>query len=305
MNYEIAVNLLELIEPITFEKLKKTYRKLALRNHPDKNGNTVESCERFRVINEAYQYLKHDFDNDNDNDNQHDKDDEFDNMYKGFCDNSYSYTELMTRFLSGLKYSDIFIKIIGDLLASKFSWVLIEKLDSEMLLNVYNFLSCYRSVFHVSDDVLCRLKDTITNKCNHVYILNPSLSDLLDNNIFKLTIENDLYLVPLWHKELFFDCSNNSEIVVICEPQLPTDVQIDEDNNILVDITINQRDIFNNDALVFSKEKLIFAIPFNKLVIKREQIYILKKQGISKIKEDIYNISEKSDIIVNIHITPF
>ena len=31
---------------------------MALQNHPDKNGNTPESNEKFRQINEAYNYLK-------------------------------------------------------------------------------------------------------------------------------------------------------------------------------------------------------------------------------------------------------
>ena len=35
---------------ITDKYLKKQYRKLALKNHPDKNGNSIESNERFKQI---------------------------------------------------------------------------------------------------------------------------------------------------------------------------------------------------------------------------------------------------------------
>ena len=36
---------------------------MALQNHPDKNGNTPESNEKFRQINEAYNYLKREIKN--------------------------------------------------------------------------------------------------------------------------------------------------------------------------------------------------------------------------------------------------
>jgi hypothetical protein len=40
----------------------------------------------------------------------------------------------------------------------------------------------------------------------------------------------------------------------------------------------------------------------SELYLKQEQYYIFKNMGISKIKNDIYNISEKNDIIVKINI---
>ena len=64
MNYKDAFDILEIdftqtkYEDLSLEYLKKQYRKLALKNHPDKNGNTNESKEKFQQINEAYHYLK-------------------------------------------------------------------------------------------------------------------------------------------------------------------------------------------------------------------------------------------------------
>ena len=40
------------------EEVKKAYRKLAVKFHPDKNPGKKEAEERFKAINEAYQYLK-------------------------------------------------------------------------------------------------------------------------------------------------------------------------------------------------------------------------------------------------------
>ena len=64
MNYKIALEILEIdvneknYNDINLEYLKKQYHKLALQNHPDKNGNTSESKEKFQKINEAYDFLK-------------------------------------------------------------------------------------------------------------------------------------------------------------------------------------------------------------------------------------------------------
>ena len=40
----------------------------------------------------------------------------------------------------------------------------------------------------------------------------------------------------------------------------------------------------------------------SKLYIKKEQYYRMKNEGLSKVKKDIYDISEKTDIIVKINI---
>ncbi|KAM6968909.1 dnaJ (Hsp40) homolog, subfamily C, member 5 gamma b isoform 1-T1 [Tautogolabrus adspersus] len=41
----------------TPEEIKKTYRKLALRHHPDKNPDNPEAAEKFKVINNANSIL--------------------------------------------------------------------------------------------------------------------------------------------------------------------------------------------------------------------------------------------------------
>ena len=59
----------------------------------------------------------------------------------------------------------------------------------------------------------------------------------------------------------------------------------------------------NNRFVSLSISDRSFSIPMNQLYIKREQIYILKCQGISQILEnDIYNVTSKSDIIAKIRI---
>jgi hypothetical protein len=143
-------------------------------------------------------------------------------------------------------------------------------------------------------------------KNDRVFILKPSLKDLLEHNIYKLYVDEQLYLVPLWHNELYFDTPDGSELIVLCQPKLPPNISIDENNNIYCEevIKINNElsELIKNDKFVSIEvgEKW-FSIPLNKLYLKEEQLYRFSSQGISQISEkDIYNVSNKSDIIVKI-----
>ena len=306
MDHKRALEILEIDHDnygnINADVLKRRYHKLALRNHPDKNGNTLESNMKFQLINEAYDFLKKEIYYLNET-----TDDETTR------EKTNNYTDYVQLFLSEIvngKYTELFIKIIKDIVTSyksKISLHLFEGLDRESALNVYTFLSKYQSLFHLSTETLNQVKEIVTNKYNDVivYNLNPSINDLFENNIYKLYVVDQLYLVPLWLNELYFDSrvEGENEIIVLCDPQLPDGVTIDEDNNIHTEVKLAGNDVFNgdNNIPVFIGNKR-FEIQKSNLFMKKEQTYRIKKQGISRIKDNIYDISDRADIIVKIRI---
>ena len=311
MDYKKAFEILEIdtintnYNDITIELIKKKYHKLALQNHPDKNGNTPESNEKFKEINEAYNYLKREIKNiDPNNDDLKNED-----------QSSSVYFDILKLFIKGLldgKYNDIFINIVQDIVSGykKISLKLFDDLDRENAINVYLFLSKYKSILHLSDDSLDEIKSIVIQKYDNVeiYKLNPNINDLLNNNFYKLYVNDKLYLVPLWYNEVYFDNENeteNNEIIVLCEPELPEGVKIDDDNNIYIEKTINMQTelpnlVANDGSITIEIGDHTFYILVSELTMKREQYYKIKNRGFTKPNDDIYNVSQKADIIVKI-----
>lgn len=318
MDYNKAFEILEIdtintnYNDITIELIKKKYHKLALQNHPDKNGNTPESNEKFRQINEAYNYLKREIKIIQNNCDENDDDLENEDQ-----PSSSVYFDILKLFIKGLldgKYNDIFINIVQDIVSGykKISLKLFDDLDRENAINVYLFLSKYKSILHLSDASLDEIKSIVIQKYDNVeiYKLNPNINDLLNNNFYKLYVNDKLYLVPLWHNEVYFDNlndnnNNNNEIIVLCEPELPEGVKIDDDNNIYIEKTINIQTelsnlVANDESITIEIGDQHYYILVSELSMKREQYYKIKNRGITKPNDDICNVSQKSDIIVKI-----
>jgi hypothetical protein len=154
--------------------------------------------------------------------------------------NSSLYFDILKGFMKTVfegRYNEILTKIVNDIITSgkKTSVKLFDDLDKDTSFNIYTFLSNNRSVLNLSQEILDIIRDIVVKKYDNVevYKLNPSIHDLINNNLYKLYVHDELFLVPLWHNESYFDGSG-CEIIVICEPELSAGVTIDDDNNICI-----------------------------------------------------------------------
>ena len=64
----------------------------------------------------------------------------------------------------------------------------------------------------------------------------------MEDNIYKFNYKNEIYYIPLWHEELIYDY-NESEFIIKIEPNLPENISLDNNNNLLIDLEYNLRDI--------------------------------------------------------------
>jgi len=267
---------------ITKEELKKKYYRLALLYHPDKHQNSIGSNEKFQQITEAYDLLKREIEDDHEIE---------ENI-------SMNYSSFLNLFLN----NNTFLSSIINYLLNDYENItiqLFEGINKMVALEVYNFILKNKEILHISNDLVDKLKNIIIDKYKdvNIYILKPSLDELLNDRIYKLVIYENTYYVPLWHNELEFD----GDIIVKCTPDLPENIIIDENNNIHIHLKI----VFSNELLDLNNIDVInnLQIPVSKLLVKKKQSYIFFKKGISVIKEkDIYNVEERSDIIVWIEL---
>ena len=333
MDIQTALHLLDIDDftrgnysKVTYDYVKRKYHKMALKCHPDKNGNTKEATQRFQRITNAYNYLITELELKTEFNEYEDKDinDEFvsSSSFKDNENDSQMYTSLLSVFLAGIlnvdtkTMPDLLVRIVKDIVLNGtkvISTKIIDDLDKEKSLELYNFLNKYKHILYITPETLEFVSSLIKEKYKNdrVYILNPSIDDLLDNNIYKLYVDEQLYLAPLWHNELYFEDPDKNDIIVLCVPQLPEDITIDENNNIHCNLLVAfEKEMFlnqnlNQHVLNVNIGKHIFNIPFDKLYMKKEQKYVIKGEGISHIFEsDIYNQSNhgKGDIIVSISL---
>lgn len=304
MNYKDAFDILEIdfvnekYQDITLDYLKKQYRKLALKNHPDKNGNTYESNEKFKRINEAYHYLK--------------KEMKHLDFEEDVSNSSSLYYDILNGFIKTVfegNSDELLTKAVNDIMSSgkRISVKMFDNLDKDTAFNIYTFLSNNRSILHLSNDILNTIREIVVKKYDNVevYKLNPTINDLVNNNLYKLYINEQLFLVPLWHNESYFDISG-CEIIVICVPELEKGVTIDDDNNICIETTIEGKNISelieNNASITIQLGNKSISIPISNIYMKKEQIYRIKSEGLPKDNSNMYDVYEKTDLIVNINI---
>ena len=285
--------------------IKKKYHKLALKWHPDKNDD-IHANEKFQKINEAYDYILNELSNLQD-DSLNTSD-----TFVSSVDSKESkiYIDILSNFISSLikgSYNELLLNIVKEISLGYEEITLtylrqnFEVLDKQKSIELYQLLYKYKDILYISNDTLELVSLIIKEKYKNdrVFILKPNLKDIIDHNIYKLFVDDELYLVPLWHNELYFDAPDGTEIIVLCQPKLPTNITIDENNNIYYKTCIK---IDSELSYLIKNEKFVsIELGEKSFSIPLKQLYRFKCQGIAQISEKyIYNVSSRADIVVRI-----
>jgi hypothetical protein len=256
--------------PKSLKELNKRYHLLALKHHPDKvcdghneSGSDGDSAALFKEINEAHKRVKDYFYSDNA--------DAFDTFadFDTDASNSSSYDSIFKLFIKNILVkmtsvsadrvvsADAIHTIIQSILSKGVhsSVMLFRKMDKSSCMAIYNILSENQELFSISREIMDELTSIVEEKTRDdiVIRLNPSLLDMLLDRVYILNECGQTYYIPLWHSELHFNkpasSSDTGEIIVLCQPELPDHVTIDEDNNIYVSIDVNIVDLFRNQIV--------------------------------------------------------
>lgn len=306
MNYKKACDILNIQNlPITSTELKRQYRINALLYHPDKNLSS-DTTQKFQEIKEAYEYILH-----YDGYSEDDTDEDYDLNEPNISGETKGYAHMLSSFLKNIVHGEpnnqlfytILKRISGVCESSAIDTL--QKLDTQTLIKIYEIIKIYSKSMHFGEDFLQKIETMITNKVNEqeCIILNPTLDDLFENNLYRLKVNNHTYIIPLWHNELVYDNSGN-DIYVKCNPILPENIEIDDANNIKIKVSYNIKDIWNTEKIYINigKNRTI-PITTSTLTLRQNQNIIIADTGISKINvKDVYDITKKSNIHINVSL---
>ena len=274
MNLDETLMMLQIskedLNDIDLIKLKKKYHELALKYHPDKGGDVKD----FQKLNDAYNNLTSILLNKlNHSPNKHD---------------------------DVKKYMDYFSDILkGNYDLNKDIRKLVSKIVNDFLMHIRDNSQSYMELLKlIRININTNINQNVPITCIE---LKPSLHDILENNVYRLVYKNNIYFVPLWHKEVVFEC-DEKDFIVKNNPQLPNNIYIDNFNNLHIIINESTQNLLNKEYIIVIDDKE-FIMDTSNLYIRNYQIKILKNVGISKINnEDIYDVERKDDVIVHLYL---
>jgi hypothetical protein len=248
--------------PKSLKELNKQYHRLALKHHPDKatSGavNNENAAERFKEINDAHKRVKLFFYPDD-----------------GLPDFDTGYDSILQLFIQsilvkmsggggggggdgGRESRDAIQSLIAMIITKgiQSSITVFRNMDKHTCITIYELLVKNQDIFGISREMMDELSQIVEEKTGNdvVVRLNPSLLDMLLDRVYILHEGEQTFYIPLWHSELHFTRTTDantapSDVIVLCEPELPDNVTMDEDNNIYISLEVDICELFARQVL--------------------------------------------------------
>jgi hypothetical protein len=265
--------------------IKKSYYKLALLYHPDKNKDT---SDKFKEINESYNYLL----------NYYSKNDETKNIYS-----NNSYYDLFNNFIYLITGININFSDLNQSIQLHY-YNTISEMEIKNVIKIYDLLERYSYLIKIDNDIFNNFKKIIKHRIDNnkdIVIINPSIDQIFNNEIYMLHYKNETFYIPLWHTEIEYNINNHTNLIVKIIPKLQDNIFIEDDNTLYVDITENISNLIDKEYYNINIGNKMLKLNIQTLNIKSNQIICFKHDGITKINyTDYYNINEKNNIYVNL-----
>jgi hypothetical protein len=324
--------------PLSLKELNKRYHLLALRHHPDKLGRLSpdehkenadendehDSTEKFKEINDAHKRILNYFYSSHGETGKYNTDIGYDSILQLFINT------ILVKMSSSSANTDAIQTLIHQIITKGIQSAIkmFRSMDKHAIITIYDILSKHQELFGISRDTLDELTTIMEEKTSGDIVIhvNPSLLDMLLDRVYILQECGHTYYIPLWHSELHFkikgttlddDADHYGEVIVLCDPELPENVTIDDNNNIYISLDVNICDLFREQVLpVFINDEIkingfIYYIHASDVTLRTDTTQCVLLHGCggiaamnntAKHTTDIYKVDKRSNVYANIRL---
>ena len=294
MDFSHACRILELQPPFTRQTLTRAYYREALQYHPDKN-KAENAEEKFKEVHSAYDYLKIYLEIEHEVSVPQSSE-----VYETFL------YQLFQNFFSDSVGQASFTALYGQIRGGCIDLTIrtFELFERKTAIEILNFCIAYKDIIGIDNTIIEKFKSSITERLKTVqqYVLNPTLENLLQKDIFCLEVDGQKLGVPLWHEEVTFDGSDNC-LIVANLLQLPENVAIDHNNDLHVMIRASGSDAIRDQSIKIPLGGKVFELSTTNLYLRGQQTTRLRGEGVPRINpQDILDITQIGDIVVHLEL---
>jgi len=321
MNSQQAYKVLELEPGAAYETIRRQYKMLALKYHPDKN-KADGAADKYREIKEAHDVLCSSEARPTEDPTS---DDGWFTKYglDKTALGSSTYARAASDFFEMI-YNDeqfqrrifhpLLMRVVGS--CEEKALAMFRKMEKTKARKLYDILILYQDTLHLSADTLAKIRQIIEAQTlsevtlseatlsealdvEDIVVLNPDIDDLLNQSVYKLKRgDSETLFVPLWHRELEYD-----GVFVDCVPTLPDNIWLDELNNIHVKCGFKVGDLWDKDGVDIQVGTRVYNLDVGLLRLVSKQIVEIDGQGIPVPNEaDIFNVSRLSSVYAHVEV---